>query len=105
MRLSSASPARTALPATHFERNEITLICETVHFRGRVSGQRGAIRRSTRCQNEQKVPWPRSPNPELNGSAEILKSVHASIDDIETGPITETTPAIIATRNSVIHNR
>jgi hypothetical protein len=27
----SASPARTALPAAHFERNDITIICETVH--------------------------------------------------------------------------
>jgi hypothetical protein len=28
---STASPARTALPAAHFERNDITIICETVH--------------------------------------------------------------------------
>src|SRR5271157_3072411 len=28
---STASPARTALPAAHFERNNITTICETVH--------------------------------------------------------------------------
>ena len=27
----SASPARTALPAAHFERNDSTIICETVH--------------------------------------------------------------------------
>jgi hypothetical protein len=27
----SASPARTALPTAHFERNAITIICETVH--------------------------------------------------------------------------
>jgi hypothetical protein len=27
----SASPARTALPAVHFERNDFTIICETVH--------------------------------------------------------------------------
>jgi hypothetical protein len=27
----SASPARTALPTAHFERNDITIICETVH--------------------------------------------------------------------------
>jgi hypothetical protein len=27
----SASPARTALPAAHFERNDVTIICETVH--------------------------------------------------------------------------
>ena len=100
MRLPSASPARTVLPAGHFERNDITIICETVDFRGRASGQRGAIRRSRRCQNEQEVPWPRSPNPELNGSAEILKSVHTSIDDIETGRITETNRAIVAKGNS-----
>jgi len=31
MRPPSASPARTALPAAHFERNEVTIICETVH--------------------------------------------------------------------------
>ena len=29
--LLSASPARTALPAAHFERNDVTIICETVH--------------------------------------------------------------------------
>src|ERR1700737_3810471 len=28
---STASPARTALPAAHFERNDVTIICETVH--------------------------------------------------------------------------
>ncbi len=28
---STASPARTALPAAHFDRNDITIICETVH--------------------------------------------------------------------------
>jgi len=28
---STASPARTALPAAHFERNAVTIICETVH--------------------------------------------------------------------------
>ena len=27
----SASPARAALPAAHFERNDSTIICETVH--------------------------------------------------------------------------
>jgi hypothetical protein len=27
----SASPASTALPTAHFERNDITIICETVH--------------------------------------------------------------------------
>ena len=27
---STASPARTALPAAHFERNDITTLCETV---------------------------------------------------------------------------
>ena len=27
-----ASPARTALPAAHFERNDVTIICETVHY-------------------------------------------------------------------------
>jgi hypothetical protein len=26
-----ASPARTALPTAHFERNDVTIICETVH--------------------------------------------------------------------------
>jgi hypothetical protein len=31
MRPLSASPARTALPAAHFERNAVTIICETVH--------------------------------------------------------------------------
>jgi hypothetical protein len=31
MRPPTASPARTALPAAHFERNDITIICETVH--------------------------------------------------------------------------
>ena len=30
---STASPARTALPAAHFERNDITIICETVHYK------------------------------------------------------------------------
>jgi len=40
-----------------------------------------------------------SSNPELNGPAEILKSIHASIDDIETGRITETNRAIIAKGN------
>jgi hypothetical protein len=29
--LLSASPARTVLPAAHFERNAVTIICETVH--------------------------------------------------------------------------
>ena len=28
---STASPARTALPTAHFQRNDITIICETVH--------------------------------------------------------------------------
>jgi hypothetical protein len=28
---STASPARTALPTAHFERNDITIICETIH--------------------------------------------------------------------------
>src|SRR6202048_951339 len=28
---STASPARTALPAAHFERNDVIIICETVH--------------------------------------------------------------------------
>jgi len=28
---SKAGPARTALPAAHFERNDITIICEAVH--------------------------------------------------------------------------
>src|ERR1700694_4147424 len=28
---STASPARTALPTAHFERNDVTIICETVH--------------------------------------------------------------------------
>jgi hypothetical protein len=28
----SASPARTALPTAHFERNDVTIICETVHW-------------------------------------------------------------------------
>jgi hypothetical protein len=28
---STASPARTALPSAHFERNAVTIICETVH--------------------------------------------------------------------------
>jgi|SRR5271166_858655 len=28
---STASPARTALPTAHFERNDITIICATVH--------------------------------------------------------------------------
>jgi hypothetical protein len=27
----NAGPARTALPAAHFERNDVTIICETVH--------------------------------------------------------------------------
>ena len=31
MRPLTASPARTALPAAHFERNDITIICETMH--------------------------------------------------------------------------
>jgi hypothetical protein len=31
MRSLSASPARTALPAAHFERNAVTIICEMVH--------------------------------------------------------------------------
>jgi hypothetical protein len=31
MRPPNASPARTALPAAHFERNDVTIICETVH--------------------------------------------------------------------------
>jgi hypothetical protein len=31
MRPSTASPARTALPAAHFERNDVIIICETVH--------------------------------------------------------------------------
>ncbi|MGA8480223.1 MAG: hypothetical protein WB696_19835, partial [Chthoniobacterales bacterium] len=30
--LVSASPARTGLPAAHFERNDVTIICETVHW-------------------------------------------------------------------------
>jgi hypothetical protein len=29
--LISASPARTALPTAHFDRNDVTIICETVH--------------------------------------------------------------------------
>jgi hypothetical protein len=37
---------------------------------------------------------------ELNGPTEILKSVHASIDDIEAGRITEPNRAIIAESNS-----
>jgi hypothetical protein len=32
MRPPTASPARTALPAAHFERNEVIIICETVHY-------------------------------------------------------------------------
>jgi hypothetical protein len=28
---STASPARTALPTAHFERNDVIIICETVH--------------------------------------------------------------------------
>jgi hypothetical protein len=28
---SNASPARTALPTAHFERNDIIIICETAH--------------------------------------------------------------------------
>ncbi len=39
-------------------------------------------------------------NPELNGPAEIRKSVHTSIDDIEAGRITEPNRAIIAEGNS-----
>ena len=31
MRPPSASPAPTALPAAHFERNAVTITCETVH--------------------------------------------------------------------------
>jgi hypothetical protein len=31
MRPPNASPARTALPAAHFERNDVITICETVH--------------------------------------------------------------------------
>ena len=31
MRPPTASPARTVLPTAHFERNAITIICETVH--------------------------------------------------------------------------
>jgi hypothetical protein len=31
MRPPTASPARTALPAAHFERNDVTGIYETVH--------------------------------------------------------------------------
>jgi len=31
MRPLSASPARTALPTAHFERNDVIIICETVH--------------------------------------------------------------------------
>jgi len=31
MRPPSANPARTALPAAHFERNVVTIICKTVH--------------------------------------------------------------------------
>ncbi|MEY2605830.1 MAG: hypothetical protein QOH31_3646 [Verrucomicrobiota bacterium] len=31
MRPPSASPARSALPAAHFERNDVTIRCETVH--------------------------------------------------------------------------
>jgi hypothetical protein len=31
MRHPNASPARTALPAAPFERNDVTIICETVH--------------------------------------------------------------------------
>jgi hypothetical protein len=29
--LFTASPARTALPAAHFERNDVIIICETAH--------------------------------------------------------------------------
>jgi hypothetical protein len=32
MRPPSASPARTALPAAHFERNDVIIIRETVHW-------------------------------------------------------------------------
>jgi hypothetical protein len=31
MRPLNAGPARTALPAAHFERNDVIIICETVH--------------------------------------------------------------------------
>ena len=31
MRPLTASPARTALPVAHFERNDVIIICETVH--------------------------------------------------------------------------
>jgi hypothetical protein len=31
MRPPTASPARTALPTAHFERNDVTIICEAVH--------------------------------------------------------------------------
>jgi hypothetical protein len=27
----NAGPSRTALPAAHFERNDVTIVCETVH--------------------------------------------------------------------------
>src|SRR6516225_5077593 len=32
MPVVTASPARTALSAAHFERKDITIICETVHL-------------------------------------------------------------------------
>ena len=31
MRPPTASPARTALPAAYFERNDVTIVCEVVH--------------------------------------------------------------------------
>jgi hypothetical protein len=31
MRPLNAGPARTALPTAHFERNDVIIICETVH--------------------------------------------------------------------------
>jgi hypothetical protein len=30
---SNASPARTALPTAHFERNNVIIICETVRYK------------------------------------------------------------------------
>jgi hypothetical protein len=35
MRRPTASLARTAFPAAHFERNAVTIKCETVHLTGR----------------------------------------------------------------------
>ena len=57
MRPLTASPARAASPAAHFERNDVTIIWETVHWSRTRTAERcerhdiGILIRTCRCAN------------------------------------------------------